>query len=82
MSGQIENVGWCRRGAEGIYNVQTMGERQIILGTGAAASTKVPDNSAWKILTAFNPKDLKTYMRDVEKYIGRREEILAQAFNN
>ena len=80
MSGQIENVGWCKRGAEGIYNVQIMGERQIILGVGAAASTKVPDHAAWKIHTAFNAKDLKTYMRDVEKYIARREEILAQIY--
>ena len=77
-SGQIENVGWCRRGAEGIYNVQMMGERQIILGTGGAASTKVPDPVNKKIQTSFNAKDLTTYLRDVEKYIGRREEILAE----
>ena len=80
MSGQIENVGWCRRGAEGIYNVQIMGERQKILGAGAAASTKIPDHAAWKIHTAFNAKDLKTYLRDVEKYIARREKILEQVF--
>ena len=74
MSGQLENVGWCRRGAEGIYNVQIMGERQKIIGVGAAASTKVPDEH--RIRTAFNPKDLQTYLRDVDKYIARREEIL------
>ena len=80
MSGQIENVGWCRKGAEGIYNVQIMGERQTILGIGAAASTKIPDNAAWKIRTAFNAKDLKTYMNDLEKYIARREKILAEVY--
>lgn len=80
MSGQTENVGWCKRGAEGIYNVQIMGERQTILGVGAAASTKVPDHTAWKILTTFNAKDLKTYMRDIERYTTRREEILAQVY--
>ena len=77
MSGQTENIGWCKRGAEGIYNIQIMGERQKILGTGAAASTKIPDNKARKILTAFNAKDLKTYLRDLERYITRREKILA-----
>ena len=77
MSGQIENVGWCKRGAEGIYNVQIMGERQMILGVGAAASTKIPDNEAWKIRTAFNAKDLKTYMRDIEKYIARRDLVIS-----
>ena len=80
MSGQIENVGWCRRGAEGIYNVQIMGERQTIIGVGAAASTKVPDHAAWKIWTAFNAKDLKTYMKDLKRYITRREEILAKVY--
>ena len=80
MSGQIENVGWCRKGAEGIYNVQIMGERQTILGTGSAASTKVPDPINKKIQTAFNAKDLTTYLRDVEKYIERREKVLEQVY--
>ncbi|MBO4780394.1 MAG: coproporphyrinogen dehydrogenase HemZ, partial [Selenomonadaceae bacterium] len=78
MSGQLENVGWCKRGADCIYNVQIMGERQTILGVGAAASTKVPDFKAKKILTAFNAKDLPTYLRDIERYIAQRDEILAQ----
>ena len=79
-SGQIENVGWCKRGAEGIYNVQMMGERQTILGIGGAASTKIPDFANKKIQTAFNAKDLTTYLRDVEKYIARRENILAEIY--
>lgn len=77
MKGQIENVGWCRQGAEGIYNVQMMGERQIILGTGSAASTKVPEPSAKRIWGVFNAKDLKTYLQDLERYIARREKLLA-----
>lgn len=81
MSGQIENVGWCRRGAESLYNVQIMGERQTILGVGAAASTKVPDFANKKIQTAFNAKDLTTYIRDVEKYIARREEVLTAVYS-
>ena len=81
MSGQIENVGWCHSGAEGIYNVQIMGERQTILGVGSAASTKVPDNVSKKILTAFNAKDLTTYLRDIDRYIERREKILSQIYS-
>ena len=80
MSGQIENVGWSRRGAESIYNVQIMGERQTILGIGAAASTKVPDPVNKRIQTAFNAKDLKTYVRDAEHYIQRREKVLATVY--
>ncbi|MBE8953581.1 MAG: coproporphyrinogen dehydrogenase HemZ [Quinella sp. 1Q7] len=80
-SGQLENVGWCKRGAASVYNVQIMGERQTILGVGAAASTKVPDPVAKKILTAFNAKDLPIYLRDVERYIARRDEILSQVYS-
>ena len=80
MRGQIENVGWCRDGAAGIYNVQIMGERQTIIGVGSAASTKVPDVAAKKILTSFNAKDLPTYLRDIDRYIERREKILAQIY--
>ena len=80
MSGQIENVGWCRSGAASVYNVQIMGERQTILGVGAAASTKVPDFANKRIQTAFNAKDLTTYLRDIERYIARRETVLAQVY--
>lgn len=78
--GQIENVGWCRDGAASIYNVQIMGERQTILGVGAAASTKVPDFLNKRIRTAFNAKDLTTYLRDLERYIERRENVFAQVY--
>ena len=81
ISGQIENIGYCKRGAEGIYNIQIMDERQTILGVGAAATTKVPDNEELRLLTSFNAKDLITYLRDVDKYIENRSNILAEIYN-
>ncbi len=80
ISGQIENIGYCRRGAEGIYNIQIMGERQIILGIGAAASTKVPDKKNNCLQTSFHAKDLTTYLRDVNIYISNREKVLSEVF--
>ena len=80
MSGQIENVGWCRKGGAGLYNVQIIGERQTILGVGSAASTKVPDQKEIFLHTAFNAKDLITYMRDVDRYIAGREAALAAVY--
>lgn len=82
MSGQIENIGYCKRDAECIYNVQIMDERQIILGVGAAASTKVPDNKSMRLQTSFNAKDLTTYLRDVDKYINNRSKILAAVYGS
>ena len=80
MSGQIENVGWCRKGGAGLYNVQIIGERQTILGIGSAASTKVPDRKEIFLHTAFNAKDLTTYMRDLDRYIAGREAALAAVY--
>ena len=80
ISGQIENIGYCKRGAEGIYNVQIMDERQTILGVGAAATTKVPDNENLRLQTSFNAKDLITYLRDVDKYIENRSNVLAEIY--
>ncbi len=81
ISGQIENIGYCKRGAEGIYNIQIMDERQTILGVGAAASTKVPDNENMRLQSAFHAKDLSVYLRDVDKYIDNRAKILAEIYS-
>ena len=72
ISGQIENIGYCQKGAESIYNIQIMDERQTVIGVGAAATTKVPDNKNLTLQTSFNAKDLKTYMRDIDTYIENR----------
>ena len=50
------------------------------MGIGGAASTKIPDPINKRIQTAFNAKDLTTYLRDVEKYIARREKILSEIY--
>ena len=81
ISGQIENIGYAKRGAECIYNVQIMDERQIILGVGAAATTKVPDNENMRLQSSFNAKDLTTYLNDIERYIENRSNILDEICN-
>ncbi len=80
ISGQIENIGFCKRGAEGIYNIRIMDERQTILGVGSAATTKVPDLKNERLKASFNAKDLTTYLNELEKYIGRRSELLAEIY--
>lgn len=81
ISGQIENIGYSQKGAEGIYNIQMIGEQQIILGIGAAASTKVPDKKNNRLQSAFHAKDLKTYLNDADKYISNRSKLLEEVFS-
>ena len=81
MSGQLENVGYCRPGQEGIYNIKIMGEQQTILGVGAAATTKIVKPGA-RLMTSFNPKDLPTYFNSLDNYLAKRKELLAAAYSN
>ena len=81
MSGQLENVGYSKKGQEGIYNIQIMGERQTILGVGGAATSKItyPDK---RLQTSFNAKDLYTYLNSIDKYIERRAMLLKEAYGD
>ncbi len=80
MSGQLENVGYCREGSEGMYNIQIMEEHQTILGVGGAATTKVVDFKAKRMKSSFNAKDLVTYLRDIDTYIDKRNKLLEEAY--
>lgn len=80
MSGQLENVGCARAGAESMYNIQIMEERQTILGIGGAASSKVMDWQVNRLKSVFNAKDLITYIRDIDIYINKRKELLKECY--
>lgn len=80
MSGQLENVGCSRDGAESMYNIQIMEEHQTILGIGGAATSKVIDFREKRLKSAFNAKDLITYIRDIDIYIEKRRALLAETY--
>lgn len=82
MAGDLENIGCCRPGAEGMYNIQIMEEHQTILGIGGAAATKCVDHRHHCLHSAFNAKDLKTYLRDIDIYIEKRAQLLASIYGN
>ena len=54
--GNLENVGYCKKGKESLYNIYIMEERQNILAVGAGASTKFIDPATGKITRQFNYK--------------------------
>lgn len=80
MRGNLENIGYSKAGAEGLYNIQIMEERQTIIGIGPSATTKVVDTENLTMETAFEPKDLITYMQNIDKYMQRRQELLQFLF--
>ena len=80
MAGSLENVGCCKTGAEGMYNIQIMEEHQTVLGIGAAASSKIVNFRTGRLKSSFNAKDLTTYLADVDTYIAKRDALLEEAY--
>ena len=76
MSGALENIGWCRPGYEGIYNVCIMEELHTILALGAGGSTKLTDPHTGKITRLTNPKYPYEYIQRVQQLCAEKEAIV------
>ena len=63
-----------------MYNIQIMEEHQTIIGIGGAATTKVVDHKAGRLRSVFNAKDLATYLRDIDIYIEKRQQLLDSVY--
>lgn len=61
MIGNFENVGYCKRGFEGLYNVMIMQEKHNIYACGAKAVSKFVYEDD-RIERIFNPADIKLYI--------------------
>lgn len=80
QSGQLENVGCCRPGAESMYNIQIMGERQTILGIGGAATSKIVSPTQTYLKTSFHPKEVTVYLDQIEYYLEKRDRLLREVY--
>ncbi|MDP2892064.1 MAG: coproporphyrinogen dehydrogenase HemZ [Bacillota bacterium] len=72
MMGNLENTGYAFPGKECLYNIDIMEERVDILALGAGAISK-RIFAKGRIERHANPKDLKTYMENVERLTIERE---------
>lgn len=60
--GNLENVGFCRDGYEGLYNIFIMEEIQSIAAVGAGAVSKTVGKPGEKIKRIFEPKYTYEYI--------------------
>ena len=77
MSGSFENIGWCRSGAECLYNVYIMSELCSILSFGAGGSTKMVEPGTNHIERTFNLKYPKEYIERPEKALANQAAFSA-----
>ncbi len=75
MAGNLENVGWSKKGFESLYNVYVMDETHTILACGAGAVTKLKDYSSDKLERIFNFKFPYEYNTRFDELIDRKSGI-------
>ncbi len=74
-AGNFENLGWCREGAESIYNICIMEELQTIVSLGAGGVTKLVAPVSGRIERIFNAKYPYEYIERIEEEISKKEFI-------
>ncbi len=77
MVGNMENVGFSKRGKEGLYNVFIMDETHTILACGAGAVTKLKEPNGNLIERIFNYKFPYEYISDFNKMLDRKRGIVS-----
>lgn len=73
--GNFENVGWCRPGTEGLYNVFMMEEAHTVLACGAGAVTKLREPHGKWIERIFNFKYPYEYISRFDELTSRKTRI-------
>ncbi len=74
--GNLENVGYAKKGYEGYYNIYIMDETHSILGCGASAVTKLREPRGKTIERIFNYKYPYEYISGFDELKKRKEKIL------
>lgn len=74
--GNLENVGYAKKGFEGLYNIFIMDETHTILACGASAVTKLREPGGDRIERIFNFKYPYEYINRFEELMARKAAIL------
>ena len=75
MAGNLENVGWAKKGCESLYNVYIMDETHTILACGAGGVTKLKAYSQDKLERIFNFKFPYEYISGFSQLMERKKGV-------
>lgn len=76
MAENLENIGYSKKGKEGIYNVLIMEEKQTVLALGAGASSKFVFHKDNRIERVENVKSLTDYITRIDEMIDRKQKFI------
>lgn len=75
MAGGFENIGWCKKGYESLYNICIMEELCGILAMGGGGSTKLVAPGDGRNLRLMAPKYPTEYISHIEKIMADKIKI-------
>ena len=73
--GNLENVGYSKKGYEGLYNVYIMDETHTVLACGASGVTKLRESGSSRIERIYNYKYPYEYIDRFEEILDRKSGI-------
>ena len=73
--GNLENVGWAKKGFEGLYNIYMMEECHTILSVGAGAVIKLKAPHGNEIERIYNYKYPYEYIGNFQQILNRKQYI-------
>ena len=74
--GNLENVAYCKKGHESLYNIYIMEELQTIISMGSGGVTKTVDRETDRIERIFNVKEAKDYIERLDEMLERKSVLI------
>lgn len=78
IADNLENVGYARKGKEGLYNILIMEEKHPIIGLGAGSSCKFVFRDGNRIERTENVKFVMDYIERIDEMIERKTKFLEE----
>ena len=73
--GNLENVGYSKKGCESLYNIYIMEEIQTIISLGCGGVTKTVDRATDRIERIFNVKEPQDYIARIDEMLARKDAL-------
>ncbi len=74
MAGNFENVGYCTKGHQNVYNIRIMDENQSNIALGAGAISKIYYPEENRIERVPNVSNYQIYIERIDEMISRKEK--------
>lgn len=78
MAGNLENVGYAKKGTECLYNVDVMEEAASVIACGAGAISKRVAFNDDKIERLAAPKDVVTYVNKLSEILSSKQTLFGK----